>query len=489
MTGSGRWRRIEALFDGALDRPAGERRAWLEAECAEDRELAAEVSAMLAAHERAGGILDQSPASLASAALAESREGPEPVPPRAGPYRVLGEIGRGGMGVVFRAWDDRLQRPLAVKLLPRSLRADEASRRRFLNEARAASALEHPAICTIYDLGETDDGQPFIAMAYYAGRTLEQRLAEGPVPVGEAVRWTLQVAQGLGRAHAAGIIHRDVKPSNLLLTEDGQIKILDFGVAKLEAGTAATLSGTRLGTPAYMAPEQARGEPVDGRADLFSLGAVLHELLTGARPFQGETPAAALAAVLFSEPPPVTGSRPGVSPELDRIVRRCLAKDREARYASAQELARELEAVLQGSAAGPPPGTALPAALTRFVGREREVRQVVEALRGVRLLTLTGPGGTGKTRLALEAARAAAEAFPDGVHFIALDPVREPGRVASAIASALGVGETATQTAAEALGLFLHPRRCLLVLDGSSRWWKPPGWWSTSSPAAPASPS
>lgn len=476
MSGSARWRQIEALFEGALEREAGERESWLALACGDDATLFSEVAAMLRAHESSGGILDRDAGSLASAVLRES--GSElglgaarvPLPRRIGPYRVEGEAGRGGMGVVYKAFDERLQRPLALKVLPTLLHADDQVHRRFLTEARAVSALEHPAICTVYDVGETDDGRMYIAMAYYPGRTLEQRLAEGPVELEEALDWIAQAAEGLGRAHDAGIVHRDVKPANLLLTDDGRIKLLDFGVAKLETATFATPTGTRLGTPSYMAPEQASGGAVDRRTDLFSLGAVLHELLTGSRPFRCDNFAVALHSVLHDDPPPISRLRPGVPPSVDVVVARCLAKDPARRFGSAGELVAalvEVRRALTEPATAPAPEAhpELPAPLTRFVGREREIRQVMEALRQARLVTLTGPGGTGKTRLALETAAVLAAEMPGGVHFVPLASVAEPDRLVPAVCAALGVPETAALTAAEALIGFLGDRSSVLVLD------------------------
>ncbi|MGD2115332.1 MAG: tetratricopeptide repeat protein [Acidobacteriota bacterium] len=479
-----RWRRIETLFEEALDLPEEERRAFVAGACPDDPDLAAEVVRMLAAHETGGGLLDRPPGArgaLLSAVLqagAEGDEAPGPVGSSAGPYRVVREVGRGGMGVVYEAWDERLRRPLALKFLPASLHADAEARARFLDEARAASALEHPAICTIYDLGETDDGRQFIAMAYYRGRTLEDRLRDGPVPVARAIDWALQVADGLGRAHEAGIVHRDVKPSNLLVIEGGEglgekdrVKILDFGVAKLEGAATATVPGSRLGTPAYMAPEQARGEQVDGRADLFSLGAVLYEMVTGRRALTGATPGEGPEGAGAEAPPPLHGLRPDAPEALEDVVRFCLAPDRDARYASAAELVRDLTAVRDGAApslparAAAPATPELPAALTRFVGREREVEEVLDALDHTRLLTLTGPGGTGKTRLAVEAASVAAERFPDSVRFVSLAALRDPAALAAALCAGLGVAETPTRAPIEALQRTFGARRCLLVLD------------------------
>ena len=205
-----------------------------------------------------------------------------------GHFQITAHIGKGGMGVVYKAVDTHLDRPAAIKLLPPDLTRDEDARRRFMREAKAASALDHANICTIYEVGETPDGQLFLAMAYYDGATLEERLTRGPLTPDDAVDIATQVARGLARAHDSGIIHRDIKPANIMLTSQGDVKILDFGVAKLLGQTRLTMTGTFLGTAAYMSPEQVRGEEIDTTSDLWSLGVVLYEMLTGVRPFSGD---------------------------------------------------------------------------------------------------------------------------------------------------------------------------------------------------------
>jgi Tol biopolymer transport system component len=272
-------------------------------------------------------------------------------------YEILERLGGGGMGVVYKARDTRLGRTVALKFVPPELTRDPEAKERFLREARAASALDHPNLCTVYEIGETGEGRLFLAMARYDGETLKKRLERGPLPVEEAVDVARQVAQGLAKAHRHGIVHRDVKPANLMLTSDGVVKILDFGLAKLAGTAGITREGSALGTPAYMAPEQARGEEVDARADVWSLGAVCYEMLAGRRPFPGEPEAAALYAVLHEEPKPLSSLRPGVPPELARIVGRMLAKDPAARYASAAEVLAEIKAHF-GPASGSLPTTA-----------------------------------------------------------------------------------------------------------------------------------
>jgi serine/threonine-protein kinase len=262
------WQRISEIFDQALDRAEGERSAWIAQICGDDSVLEREVNKLLAAHEQAGGVLDGNVEFLASAALADSRHSADRNE-QIGPYRIVEEIGRGGMGVVYKAEDPRLGRFVALKFLPPYLTANAAAKQRLLDEARAASVLDHPNICTIHDIGETGGGRVYFAMAYYEGRTLEETIKWGPLPPSAAVSTTMQVARGLEHAHEIGVVHRDIKPSNIFITGRGEIKILDFGLAKRDL-TTLTDPNSRAGTAAYMSPEQALGKPMDQRADLWS---------------------------------------------------------------------------------------------------------------------------------------------------------------------------------------------------------------------------
>jgi tetratricopeptide (TPR) repeat protein len=256
-------------------------------------------------------------------------------------YEILARRGGGGMGVVYEARDTKLGRRVALKFLPPQWSHDEAAKQRFVREAQAASATDHPNICTIHDIAATDDGQLFIVMAFYAGETLKQRLAGGALPVHEALDVATQVADGLARAHAKGVVHRDIKPGNLILTEDG-VRIVDFGLATFVDALQLTVPGTTLGTAAYMSPEQTRGEEADARADVWAAGVILYEMLAGHVPFRGAYAEAIAYAIRNDPPPSLRAVRPEVPEEVEQLVFRALHKDRAIRYQNGRELARAL---------------------------------------------------------------------------------------------------------------------------------------------------
>ncbi len=351
-----RWQRVKEVFQAALGQPAETREAFLRKACADDLEFEREVVSLLTAHDEAGTFLeapafDDQPDDSDSAAPLTLDAGT-----RLGPYEIAAVIGSGGMGDVYRARDVRLGRDVAVKVLPRELAANADRRGRFEREARAASALNHPNIVAVYDTG-WHEGVPFIVTELLEGQTLTERLAQGSLPVRKALDCAVQAARGLVAAHERGIVHRDLKPANLFLTTQGQLKILDFGVAKLahpgeslsgaSRGRApGTTPGLVLGTVGYMSPEQVRGGGVDARSDQFSLGCVLYELLTARAPFERPTAAQTMAAVLEDEPPPLTRVNQRIPAPLAWIVERCLAKDPDDRYSATQDLARDLELAL-----------------------------------------------------------------------------------------------------------------------------------------------
>ncbi|MCP4656214.1 MAG: protein kinase [bacterium] len=260
-------------------------------------------------------------------------------------YKILEQLGSGGMGSVYKAVDEGLDRPVALKILPRGLDENHRARTRFEQEAQAVSALDHPNICTIYQIGKTSDGLHFIAMAYYEGETVSQMLTRSPLLVGEAAGIAAQVAGGLHAAHQRGIVHRDVKPANIVVTEDGQAKILDFGVAKLTGGADITQEGSIVGTAVYMSPEQTSGAELDHRTDVWSMGVLLYQMVTGKLPFPGDDLITVQRSILLKEPEPVTTIQEPEGSRLKQILARALAKAPEDRYHDMREMQKDLEAL------------------------------------------------------------------------------------------------------------------------------------------------
>jgi len=275
-------------------------------------------------------------------------------------YQILEKLGEGGMGVVYKAEDLRLRRPVALKFLPPELTRDPDAKARFLHEAQAVAALDHPHICNIHEIDETDDGQLFIVMACYDGETLQDRIARGPLPVVEAMNILQQVAAGVRQAHARGIVHRDLKPANIFITAEEQVKVVDFGLAKLGGQTQMTRAGTTLGTVAYMSPEQARGEEAGPQSDIWSLGIVLHEMITGQTPFAADHAQAVLYRIQSEELPPLSTVKPDLSGGIERIVVRALTKNPQTRYRNVDELLADLATVQQTQTARTTPAVTGP---------------------------------------------------------------------------------------------------------------------------------
>jgi serine/threonine protein kinase len=259
-------------------------------------------------------------------------------------YRILSKLGEGGMGVVYKAEDSKLDRVVALKFLPPELTRNSDAKTRFVREAKAAAALSHSNICTVHEIDESE-GQIFIATECIEGESLKDKIASGPMKIDEALSVAIQVAEGLQEAHEKGIVHRDIKSANVMVTLRGQAKITDFGLAKLAGGTKLTKTGATVGTITYMSPEQARAEEVDQRSDVWSLGVVLYEMLTGRLPFRGDYPEAVVYSILNEAPEPVTALRTGVPMELERIVGKALEKEPGRRYQSAKEFLVDLKNV------------------------------------------------------------------------------------------------------------------------------------------------
>jgi predicted Ser/Thr protein kinase len=331
-----RWAQIKEVFGAVLETPESNRREFLESRCGEDAELRAEVQRMLKGNDQ-GSF--ESPTVTLFPAAAELATGD-----CIAQYRVEARLGEGGMGVVYRAHDTRLDRDVALKVLPPERSSDAEGRRRLIQEARAASALNHPNIVTIYEVG-FERGVDFIAMEYVEGQVLAQAIPKGGLPAARAIDYAMGIASALGKAHAAGVIHRDLKPANVMLTVDGRVKLLDFGIAQRAASdgvpTSLTAEGQISGTIGYMSPEQIRGLPADRRSDLFSLGVVLYQMVTQEHPFAGDSAAATSNAIL--QQPPRDFGQAVVPPKLKAIIRKLLEKDPANRHQSAGEVHKELE--------------------------------------------------------------------------------------------------------------------------------------------------
>jgi len=383
-----RWARIEHLYHAALERGPDERQAYLDEACAGDETLRRQVAALLVCDDQAASFIEAPAVEMAARVLAAESPSPAQVETsatlqfarQAGAYQILAPLGRGGMGEVYLALDSRLGRNVAIKLLPAEFTSDAERVRRFAQEARAASALNHPNIITIHEIGEASTGHGtahYIVTEYVEGETLRQQMtnsSQRQMKLSEAIDVASQIAAALSAAHEAGIVHRDIKPENVMVRRDGIVKVLDFGLAKLTesriedrgSGIAgpqfnsqlsilypqsstldrqSTTPGIVMGTPRYMSPEQARGQKVDARTDIFSLGVMLYEMIAGRPPFAGETSGEMIAAILRDEPPPLAEYAPEAPPELERIVGRALDKERAERYQTVEGLLSDLKEV------------------------------------------------------------------------------------------------------------------------------------------------
>jgi predicted ATPase/serine/threonine protein kinase len=469
MTDAERYAAAGRVFDAVVDLPPDRRVVRVRELCGPDETLEREVESLLAAHESVGEFIE-APAIEVAAALMARDDVVETPPARIGHYEVLSLIGQGGMGDVYEAFDLTLGRRVAIKLPRRALTVDTDAVSRFEHEARAASSLNHPNIITIYEIGGFGD-TPFIAMELVEGHALVTAPGE-PMPVAVVVRIGRQLAQALAVAHAAGIVHGDVKPDNIMVRRDGYAKILDFGVARLLPGGSRADDGERrssgraFGTPGYIAPEQVRGEAASAASDVFALGVVLYELATGGHPFAGDAKPARRA-------PPDDGAAPRLPsglvlpPALDRLLRHMLAHD-PAERPDAQHV-EAVMASLGGATADvgrPDPVRSLPPQRTSFIGRSGEIEALASMLDepGTRLITLTGTAGTGKTRLALQVAARVADQYPGGLSFVNLAPISDPAMVTGAVALAHGVREVVGRPLVSVLCDELRARGRMLAL-------------------------
>ncbi|MGH9836551.1 MAG: protein kinase domain-containing protein, partial [Blastocatellia bacterium] len=350
-----RWQQIERLYHDALKLAPEHRLAFLDRACAGDDELRREVESLLASHDEAGTFIDKQPDDVVAGMLAEE-QAHSVIGRTLGHYKLQSLLGAGGMGEVYRARDLRLDRDVAVKILPEQFAQDPEALRRFEREAKAVAALSHPNILAIHDFG-AEQGVSYAVTELLEGATLRERLRPAPLDWREAVRIGIAIAEGLAAAHAKGIIHRDLKPENIFLTSDGQVKILDFGIARVKRvvsadsetiTSTATKPGVVMGTLGYMSPEQVRGEAADAPSDVFSFGSVLYEMVSGQRPFARATTAEMIAAILDAEPPPLAQTGKKIPAEMERVIRHCLAKRPGERYQAARDLVFDLKAMLSG---------------------------------------------------------------------------------------------------------------------------------------------
>ncbi|HVS83971.1 MAG TPA: protein kinase [Pyrinomonadaceae bacterium] len=350
---SERWRQIKSLLQSALERQPGERSAFLAAACADDEPLRKDVESLILSHEQAGGFIESPAFEVMAESLGDQTD--SLAGQSFGPYQIIARIGIGGMGEVYLAEDSRLGRKVALKMLPTFFTKDNDRVRRFQQEARAASALNHPNILTIYEIGQIA-ARHFIATEFIEGETLRRRMSRTEMRINEALEVSIQVASALSAAHQAAIAHRDIKPGNIMLRPDALVKVLDFGLAKLTEpksgeSEAATLVNTKqgivMGTAHYMSPEQTRGQRVDARTDIWSLGVVLYEMTTGRMPFEGPTASDVISLILQKEPLSPARHAPEVPPELERIITKALRKDREERYQTVKDMLLDLKSLKQ----------------------------------------------------------------------------------------------------------------------------------------------
>ena len=345
---SKRFRKIEKIYQSALEVSAEDRSAFLAEACGEDVELRKEVESLLSFDDPSDKLIKQTPESLAADMFSEP-ENQDLSGEEFGNFELIKQIGKGGMGTVYLAGDKKLKRKVAIKFLDKKISREPERLRRFMLEAESASALNHPNIITIFEVGETEEAN-FIATEYIEGETLRERLKRESLKLTEALKIAIQIASALETAHDAGIIHRDIKPDNIMIRPDGLVKILDFGIAKLSRfrleaeqnpksetqNPRSTASGVIIGTANYMSPEQARGKSIDERSDIFSFGAVLYLMFGGKLPFEGETPSDIIASILKEEPEALTETDGDFPSELWKIIKKSLEKDREKTLSDSQ---------------------------------------------------------------------------------------------------------------------------------------------------------
>ncbi|MGI8788520.1 MAG: protein kinase domain-containing protein [Pyrinomonadaceae bacterium] len=506
------WQKVNDIFAAALELAPAQREKFLEKACGADADLRLEVDKLLVSFEDAASFMEQPAAREVARLLVKAETNNLEAGKCFGHYEIIRQIGAGGMGEVYLARDKKLDRRVAVKILNEKFSRHESNLQRFVKEAKAASSLNHPNILVIHEIGESEDVN-YIVSEFIEGDTLREHFRESAMNSSEVLDIAVQIVNALTAAHAANIIHRDIKPENIIVRPDGYVKILDFGLAKLieqkivglEDATVRqneTAKGIILGTINYMSPEQAKGEQVDERTDIFSLGVVIYEMIAGKTPFAGNTMSETFANLINKEPQPLARYTESVSDELQRIVAKTLRKNKDERYQTMKGLLADLKSLqkrlnfeaelnsegetrrkgeeekntlllnisssphLPVSSSQMPPNN-LTKNSSPIIGREKEIAAIGNLLKrgDIRLVTMTGIGGTGKTRLAQAAAQSLLADFTDGVFFIELASVTNPELVASTIAQPLGVKESGGKPILEILKDYLRDKQMLIVVD------------------------
>ncbi|HEX7173985.1 MAG TPA: protein kinase [Pyrinomonadaceae bacterium] len=454
-----RWQEVERLYHAALERGAEGRAAFLAEASAGDEGLRREVESLLAYEDRAENFIESPALEVAAKMMAEGQGAPVLAGQTINHYRVISPLGAGGMGEVYLASDTRLGRRVALKFLPAHFSQDKEHLRRFEQEARAVAALSHPNVCTIYEVVETGEGRHCIVMEHVGGVTLRTRMRGRRMSLAAAVDIALQIASALAAAHHAGIVHRDIKPENVMVRPDGLVKVLDFGIAKY-AGPARgrdakeswvkTATGVVVGTTAYMSPEQARGQAVDVRSDIWSLGVILYEMVARRLPFPGKTPSDRVAAILEREPEPLGRARRGVPAELERVVSRALAKDRDERYAGAADLTKDLRELRGRLGAEPHFRFALPAPARRLLFSRKRRGVALAALLLVIAAIVAGPAY-------LFFRRSSTPAPQTEIKLLAVLPLKSLNRAAGDDYLGLGIADTIITKVSRLGGLTVRP--------------------------------
>ncbi len=476
-----RQKQIERLFQQALALPASQRERFVRERTRDHPDVCDEVAKLLESYGSARDSFLDSPVDLGLAPVlgppreAASRPAPPPdaPPERIGQYPVVGELGRGGMGVVYRAIDPQLLREVAIKMLPPAVSDDPTWLEQFRHEARTLASINHPNIATVFSL-EEDHEVSFLTMELVEGELLAERTRRGALPLDHALSIAQQMAAALEAAHQRDVVHRDLKPLNIMVTVDGRVKVLDFGLARSPSSEETDAGDRVVGTPGYMSPEQLRGAPVDVRADIWAFGCVLYECLTGVPAIRGATVDEQIAATLEGTPD-WSLVPPAVPERVIEVLKRCLATAESDRPDHISSARREIEESMAARARPASPDTGgvrsagipnnLPVPLTSFVGRTEDTQRLSRLLGAARLVTIVGAGGSGKSRLAIEMGRQQLRGFTDGVWLVQLASVTDPADVPDAVAAALDVPDAPGRSRDQAIVEHVGERRALLILD------------------------